>query len=139
MMQLAERFVQHKIDKHGPDIWVIAFCDNLKAHVSNEVRDIFGRAKVLLCFLPPNMTHIAQPIDAGIVGQTLRIAVGNGLDEWLMDADNMSKWETKMTASERQILITRLVGAAMKHVMAPGQDSMRISAFERTGCLIRVV
>lgn len=24
----------------------------------------------------------------------------------------------------------------MKHVMAPGQDSMRISAFERTGCLI---
>ena len=66
MVQLANHFVQHKLDKHGPDVWVIAFCDNLKAHVSNEVRDIFGRAKVLLCFFPPNMTHIAQPIDAGI-------------------------------------------------------------------------
>jgi hypothetical protein len=53
-----------------------------------------------------------------------------------MDADNMSKWETKMIAAERRILITKLVGDAMKDVMAPGQDSMRISAFERTGCFI---
>jgi len=41
-----------------------------------------------------------------------------------------------MIAAERRILITKLVGDAMKYVMAPGQDSMRINAFERTGCLI---
>jgi hypothetical protein len=36
MVQLANHFVQHKLDKHGPDAWGIAFCDNLKALLSSD-------------------------------------------------------------------------------------------------------
>jgi len=115
---------------------VIAFCDNLKAHVDERVQDIFGKGHVFLCFFPPNMTHIVQPIDAAI-GRSLRIAIGHALDRWVMDGENMMmKWEAKMTAGERRILITQLVGESMEYIMAPGQDKLRIGALERTGCLI---
>ena len=84
MENLAHNFVRRKIEMHGEDTWVIAFCDNLKAHVNEQVRDIFGKGHVFLCFFPPNMTHIVQPIDAAIE-QSLRIAIGHVLDRWLAD------------------------------------------------------
>ena len=52
MEELARRFVRRKIEKHGKEVWVIAFCDNLKAHVSENVRKIFGEGHVFLCFFP---------------------------------------------------------------------------------------
>jgi len=82
------------------------------------------------------MTHLVQPIDAGI-GRSLRIAVGHALDGWLMDGANLMKWEAKMSAGERRILITKLVGQAMQSIMSA--DSLRVGAFERTGCLITLL
>ena len=69
-------------------MWVILFCDNLKAHLDEEVKKIFGDTKVFLCYLPPNMTNFIQPIDAGL-GCSLRLAVGIYLDAWLMNGDYM--------------------------------------------------
>jgi len=88
MRKLAERFVAEKNSKHGEDVWVILFCDNLRAHLDEEVKRIFGDSKVLLFYFPPNMTNFIQPIDAGL-GRSVRIVIGNSLDLWLMDADNM--------------------------------------------------
>ena len=51
----------------------------------------------------------------------------------------MMKWEAKMTAGERRILVTQLVGESMDYIMAPDQDKLRIGAFERTGCLITML
>ena len=82
------------------------------------------------------MTHLVQPIDAGI-GRSLRIAVCKALDEWLMDGANLMKWEAKMSAGERRILITKLVGQAMQSIMSA--DLLRVGAFERTGCLITLL
>ena len=56
MRKLAERFATEKNNKHGEDVWVLLFCDNLKAHLDEEVKRIFGDAKVLLFYFPPNMT-----------------------------------------------------------------------------------
>jgi len=135
MRQLAHRFVAHKKEVHGEDVWVLLFCDNLKAHLDQEVKQIFGDGKVLLCYLPPNMTNFIQPIDAGL-GRSVRCAVARELDDWLMDANNMMCWEGKMTAAERRILISVLVQKAMRYVMGEEMKSMRIGCFERTGCLI---
>ena len=66
MKDLAVKFVNHKNEVHGVDKWVILFCDNLSAHLDEEVRNIFGDAKVFLCYFPPNMTNFIQPIDAGM-------------------------------------------------------------------------
>ena len=85
------------------------------------------------------MTNFIQPIDAGL-GRCVRVSIGFFLDKWLvMDDDNMEKWETNaMTAPERRIFISELVGAkVMEYVMTDDTMAhMRISAFRRTGCLI---
>ena len=63
--------------------------------------------KVFLCYFPPGMTNFIQPIDAGL-GRSVRISVGNFLDEWLMIGENMERWESKWTAAERRIMISKL-------------------------------
>lgn len=135
MLEIAKKFVRRKIAKHGEDVWVILFCDNLSAHCDPDVRKIFGDNKVFLCFYPPNMTNFIQPIDAGLA-RSVRIAVGNYLDKWLMDGENLLHWENKWTASERRILISDLVGKAMRYVMHEDRDQLRVSCFERTGSLM---
>ena len=76
-----------------------------------------------------------QPIDAGI-GRSVRIRIGHALDDWLMEASNLEKWKTKISASERRIVTTRFIGSAMIDVMANENNSMRIRAFEKNGCLL---
>ena len=44
-----------------------------------------------------------------------------------------------MTAAERRILTTTLIGKAMTSVMATDQDEMRVKCFERTGCLLTLL
>jgi len=135
MQGLAKRFVGYKNKKFGEDQWVIMFCDNLAAHVDSDVKTIFGDGKVLLVFFPPAMTEVIQPIDAGY-GRSTRCCIGNELDRWLMDTSNLEKWEANLTASERRILVSYLVGQANSKMMSDEMDGLRIGCFERTGCLI---
>ena len=65
--------------------------------------------------------------------------IKNYLDKWVMDSDNLEKWESNFTASERHILINQLVGKAMRYVMSADMDRMRVGCFERTGCLITML
>ena len=134
MIELAHKFVREKIKRHG-DEWICLFADNLSAHLLPEVKEIFGSNQVLLIFFPPCMTEMVQPIDAGY-GRSLRCAIGRELDDWLMDSNNLKKWESKMTTMERRILITHLVARAQDFMLLPENDKMRINCFERTGCLI---
>ena len=134
MLELASKFVREKKRRHGDD-WVVLYADNLSAHLAPQVKTIFGDNKVLIVYFPPGMTEIVQPIDAGY-GRSLRAAIGRELDSWLMNAENLLRWEGKMTAMERMILVTHLVARAQKYMLSPNQDSSRVSCFERTGCLI---
>jgi hypothetical protein len=81
------------------------------------------------------MTNFIQPIDAGI-GRSVRTAIGHQLDDWLMHEEHMEIWEGKMSAGERRILMTEFVSSAMNKVMGTDYEESRISAFERTGCLL---
>ena len=134
MIELAKKFVQEKVRRHGNE-WICLFADNLRAHLLQEVKEIFGSNQVLLIYFPPSMTEMVQPIDAGY-GRSLRSAIGRELDAWLMDSANLIKWESKMTAMERRILISHLVSHAQDEMLLPRNDKMRIGCFERTGCLI---
>lgn len=51
MREIAKAFVRKKKMRHG-DLWVLLFCDNLKAHLGDEVKQIFGEGRVLLCYFP---------------------------------------------------------------------------------------
>ena len=134
MVQLANKFVKEKKSRHG-DEWVVLFADNLSAHLLPQVKEIFGSNQVLCVYFPPNMTEMVQPVDAGY-GRSLRSAIGRELDEWLMDAANLLKWEEKMTAMERRVLVTHFIGRSQNYMMLPENDKRRIGCFERPGCLI---
>ena len=53
MVKLANKFVEHKVSKHGRDVWVIAFCDNLSAHLDTEVKHILATQKCSFVTSPP--------------------------------------------------------------------------------------
>ena len=61
--------------------------------------------------LPENQTDKAQPIDAGI-GRFIKLKIGNALDKWLEVDENVEKWQGKMSAKERHILMTKWTGDA---------------------------
>ena len=75
MMKVARKFVNCKNEKHGEDVWVLLFCDNLGAHVRDDIRKSFGDNKVFFCYFRPGMTNFIQSIDAGL-GRSVRISVG---------------------------------------------------------------
>ena len=135
MRDLATKFVQFKNKTHGESTWVLLFCDNLSAHLDEEVKEIFGNGKVFLYYFPPSMTEVVQPIDAGY-GRSLRCIIGNLLDNWLMDTGNLAKWEQRMTAAQRRVLVIHFVANTNAMMLSEEKDSLRIGCFERTGCLI---
>ena len=45
MIEIAEEFIEHVRKKHD-GLCALLFCDNLKAHVAPEVRDVFARGNV---------------------------------------------------------------------------------------------
>ena len=46
-----------------------------------------------------------QPIDRGL-GRHVKIYLGQQMDEWMDDDDNLTKWEeNSLTASDRRILL----------------------------------
>ena len=53
-----------------------------------------------------------------------------------MNGVNLLKWEGKMTAMERRILVTHFVARAQEYMLHEDRDRQQISCFEQTGCLI---
>jgi hypothetical protein len=134
MLIIAKNFCIKKRERHG-NRPVMLFADNLDAHCWEEDLNEFARANVLVVFVVPGCTDAIQPIDAGI-GQSIRIYIGQELDAWLMVNDNLDKWESGFTASERRVLMTNLLARAVTKLQ--GDDSLRVKCFERTGCLLRL-
>jgi hypothetical protein len=134
MAHSAERFNDHIKTRWGPEAKALLTCDNLDAHVFSGTKEIFGKeGRVFLFCFPPQVTEAIQPIDAGY-GRSIRCAIGRLLDNWLMESDNMEKWETGMTAGERRVLISHFVAAANTEVLK--MDESRVSCFERCGVLL---
>ena len=84
------------------------------------------------------MTYLLQPIDA-VLGRPVRIAIGNFLDEWIMDAENMEWWEPKLTDSDRCILITKFVAKAITFMINYNNDDIRVVWFFHTGYLVTML
>ena len=107
--------------------------DNLSAHIADDVKKTFADGHMFLLYFPPLTTESLQPIDAGY-GRSIRCHIGHLLDEWLMTDENLEKWESKLTASERRVLMTHLVAEA--NDLALMDDRMRVGCFKCTGLLM---
>lgn len=54
--------------------------------------------------LPENHMHKIQPVDAGC-GQIMKVKIGEALESWLEEKDNLEKWHDRLSAKERRILM----------------------------------
>ena len=89
-----------------------------------------GVQHAVLAFAPKCADEV-QPVDA-VYGKLFKVYVGKALDGWLLNGDNVRKWESnKLTALDRRILITQWTGEAAKQI--DRDIRYRISLFEETG------
>ena len=87
-----------------PNTRYILFQDNLDAQKQPDYVNFLKEWGVDDHKLPPNETDQVQPIDRGL-GRQVKIYLGQQLDEWLDDDDNLDKWTSnQLTASDRRIL-----------------------------------
>jgi len=83
--------------------------------------------------LPENHTDKIQPVDAGC-GQMMKVKIGEALERWLEEKDNLEKWHDRLSAKERRILLTQWTGEAWSHCCTDHHFFKRL--FEKTGCLM---
>ena len=78
-------------------MWVILFCDNLKAYIETYFRNIFGDNKVIMYWFPPNIDNLFQTNDK-VIGISVHTAICNLLYIWMKKEKNMEIWESKIIA-----------------------------------------
>ena len=89
---------------------------------------------------PKGKTELWQPIDAGHVGACLKQLCKHEWDKWL-DLSTLSPPEQNyniwvrggMSASEKRVVTTHVVGRAWNAWLDPKYDKMRMVAFVRSG------
>ncbi|CAB1119997.1 unnamed protein product [Ectocarpus sp. CCAP 1310/34] len=70
-------------------------------------------------------------------GRFIKVEAGRQMDMWLEQSDNLERWETAaLTASDRQVLITRWIGAALARLNS--QQAFRFRVFEKCGMAMTV-
>jgi hypothetical protein len=112
MLKLAKQCAEFK-QRHHNDMHVLLFCDNLAAHRWGDVLKVSAHASSVALFLVPGTTYSAHPIDAGTC-RCAHIFIRHALDRWLSDNENLNKYESGFTASERRVCMTELIAAAVK-------------------------
>jgi hypothetical protein len=105
--------------------------DNLDAQLQpNYIRKLKNMG-VVSRWLLAGHTDYVQPVDAGL-GRQLKIYIGQEMDEWLDDDDNLEKWEdNSLTASDRRVLLTHWTAAAWAKAYAKPETVH--AYFEHTG------
>lgn len=66
----------------------------------------------------------------------LKNKIGQEMDKWLEEKDNLELWHDKITARQRRILMTKWAGAAWRVLVKDRDFSKRL--FQKTGCLITI-
>ena len=83
--------------------------------------------------LPPNETDQVQPIDRGL-GRQIKVYIGQLMDEWLDDDENLSKWEdNSLTASDRRVLLANWYYKATVRAL---EGDAKLKYFEHAGALL---
>ena len=112
--------------------------DNLEAHKQSELKKTVYDDSGLVWFSLPNGTDLWQPVDAGFA-QVLTVLIGIEHRDWLDQENNADRWfcnDVSFSAKERRILITWWAGNAWEKLSAPKYDRLRLSCWQKTGCLI---
>ena len=111
----------------------LLFQDNLDAQKQPDYVSFLNDLGVDDHKLPPNETDQVQPIDRGL-GRHVKIYLGQLMDEWLDDDENLAKWEeNKLIASDRRILLANWF---YKGTMRALEGDAMLKYFQHAGALL---
>ena len=115
----------------------ILIMDNLHAQTTDEFNEYLAKhCNTLAWYGPSECTDGVQPVHTE-AGRFLKVEVGRQMDIWLEQSDNLERWETaSLTASDRRVLITQWMGAAMARLNS--QQAYRYGLFETCGMAMTV-
>eukprot|EP00112_Aurelia_sp_Birch-Aquarium-sp1_P024456 Seg7753.1 transcript_id=Seg7753.1/GoldUCD/mRNA.D3Y31 product="hypothetical protein" protein_id=Seg7753.1/GoldUCD/D3Y31 len=120
------------VDKKSENV---LFLDNLSSQMTGQFhRACRSMANTVVYPLPPQETDKCQPVDQG-EGNLIKVLMGEQMDLFLQEDDNLEKWQSKITASERRILITKWLGEAWEKLGKEYPDFRR-KLFLKTGLLM---
>lgn len=136
-MEWAERVLFKFVREENLKKFVL-LCDNLEAHQKDDFKKSVSNKSGLVWFGLPNGTDLWQPVDAGFA-QILKQLIGTEQRDWLDCDENADRWfchENPFSAKERRVLITWWVGKAWEKLNSDKYDKLRMSCWQKTGCLI---
>lgn len=108
--------------------------DNLDAQLQPAYITALKQQRTVSRWLLAGKTDYVQPVDAGL-GRQIKLYIGEEMDKWLDDDDNLEKWEgNSLSASDRRVLLTHWLAAAWKKAIAK-PETLR-AYFEHTGALM---
>ena len=59
----------------------------------------------IIYLLPENHTDKVQPEDAGF-GKQMKAKIGEPMEKWLEEDENLDTWHDRLSAKQRRILMT---------------------------------
>lgn len=114
----------------------VIFADNVTFQQEKRFHDVCRHElNAIVYLLPENHTDKVQPIDAGF-GKMHKTKIGEEMDKWLEEKDNLELWHDKLSARQRRILMTKWAGAAWRELIKDKAFIKKL--FQKTGCLITI-
>ena len=83
--------------------------------------------------LPENHTDKIQPSDTGC-GCMMKDKIGAAMETWLEEENNLDKWQDRLSAKDRRILMTQWTGEAWSELS--NDETFFKTLFEKTGCFL---
>ena len=96
--------------------------DNLSSHFSNEVLDLCGKNNINFICMPPNATHLCQPLDAAYFAPMKR--------QWQKILTDFKQSNRKNAGTVSKDQFPRLLKLLMK---MPNQNENLIAGFRKCG------
>ena len=116
----------------------LLFCDNLEGQIADDFTSAVNSQGGKPWYGIPNPTNIWQPVDRGYAS-TLKAFISQEFYNWLDDNDHcdfLYGADSKITASEKRILITKWCRNAYRRLNTPKYDPFQWRLFEKTSYLI---
>ena len=113
----------------------ILFLDNLACQITQEFHMKCKKlASTLVYQLPPNEMDKCQPVDQA-EGNIIKKLMGEELDHYLEEGENLERWHLHLTAGERRILIIKWFVEAW-HKLNTNYLKYTEKLFYKTGLLV---
>ena len=111
----------------------VIFADNVGFQPEKGFHESCRREiNAIIYLLPENHTDKVQPIDAGF-GKKMKAKIGEAMEEWLEEEENLDMWHDSLSAKQRKILMTQWTGKAWRKLSSDKMFAKKL--FMKTGLM----